>query len=445
MPAAAQAVLTSWSFPPWATALNLLTALLYTRGWIELRPVMPGRFTTLRLASFLGGLATLEIALASPIDAFDPFFLTDHMLQHMLLMMIVPPLVLLGDPPIPLLRGLPRWIRRNVLGPFLSWPAIVRLGQLLTHPAVGLFAMSLAMIGWHLPAPYELALRSSGWHEVEHATFLVTSLLFWWPVCQPWPSRPRWPRWTMPLYLLLADFVNTALSAFLTFSGRVFYPSYLDVPRLGGISAQNDQVAAGAMMWVVGSFAFLVPAAVITAKLLSPSPPAPHVRRLRAPHRSLLQRAVLPALTLVLPLAALAYAWLTPNRIDIDEDVVRLQDVAGPFRISVFAEPGSLPAGDSDVAVLVQGRDSGEVILDAVVDLAVQPINRSSSEGSGEAGIVRATREQAANRLLAAGTVDLPNPGLWELRVSVRRGSDQGTVSASFEVEPSESKPGGLP
>src|SRR5208282_6140295 len=128
MSAAAQAVLASWSFPPWATALNLLTALLYIRGWIELRPVMPGRFTALRLASFLGGLATLEIALASPIDAFDPFFLTDHMLQHMLLMMIVPPLALLGDPPIPLLRGLPRWIRRNVLGRFLGWPAIVRLG-----------------------------------------------------------------------------------------------------------------------------------------------------------------------------------------------------------------------------------------------------------------------------------------------------------------------------
>ena len=406
---------------------------------------MPGRFTALRLASFLGGLATLEIALASPIDAFDPFFLTDHMLQHMLLMMIVPPLALLGDPPIPLLRGLPRWIRRNVLGRFLGWPAIVRLGQLLTHPVVGLFAMSLAMIGWHLPGPYELALRSAGWHEVEHATFLVTSLLFWWPVCQPWPSRPRWPPWTMPLYLLLADFVNTALSAFLAFSGRVFYPSYLDVPRLAGISAQNDQVAAGAMMWVIGSFAFLVPAVVITVKLLSPSSPAPRVRRLRASHRSLLQRAVLPALTLTLPLAALAYAWLTPDRIDIDEDVVRLQDVAGPFRVSLFAEPGSLPAGESDIAVLVQDRDSGEVILDAAVGLAVQPIDGSSSESRSEARVVRATREQAANRLLAAATVDLPSPGSWELRVSVRRGSDEGTVSAKLEVEPPKSKHGGSP
>jgi putative membrane protein len=73
---------------------------------------------------------------------------------------------------------------------------------------------------------YELALRSPGWHEVEHACFLGTSLLFWFPVIQPWPSPSRASRWAMLPYLVGADLVNTALAASLTFSGRVIYPSY---------------------------------------------------------------------------------------------------------------------------------------------------------------------------------------------------------------------------
>jgi putative membrane protein len=427
MQSVVQAALASWSFPPAVTALNLLTALLYIRGWIELRRVMPGRFTPGRLACFLSGIAALQIALASPIDTFDPFLLTDHMLQHMFLMVIVPPLVLLGDPLIPLLRGLPRWIARNVLGPFLSWPALARLGALLIDPPVALLLLSVAMVGWHLPAPYELALRSPGWHEIEHACFLVASLLFWWPVIQPWPSRPHWPRWAMPVYLLLGDFVNSVISAFLVFSGRVLYPWYLAVPRLGGFSAQNDQVAAGGVMWVIGSFAFLIPAAIVTMKLLSPRPPAVERRRLHAPVGSRLRRSVLPALMLALPLAAIAYAWLAPDTVDLDGDVVRLQGASGAFQVTVFGEPGSLAAGPADLAVLVQDRNSGEVVLDADVDLAVQ-------SAGGTPMVVRATHEQSTNKLLEAATVDLPAAGSSDLRVSVRRGSDEGTVATTLEV-----------
>jgi putative membrane protein len=429
MPSVAQAALASWSFPPVVTALNLLTALLYLRGWGELRRVMPGRFTRWRLACFLGGIAALEIALASPIDTFDPFLLTDHMIQHMFLMVIVPPLVLLGDPLIPLLRGLPRSIARNGLGPFLSWPALRRLGALLVDPPVALLLLSLAMVGWHLPAAYELALRSPGWHEVEHACFLVASLLFWWPVIEPWPSRPHWPAWAIPVYLLLGDFVNSVISAFLAFSERVLYPSYLAVPRLGGISAQNDQVAAGAVMWVIGSLAFLIPAAIITAQLLSPHPPARDLRRAVVPPASRLRRLVLPALMLVLPLGAIAYAWLTPDTVDLDGDVVRLQGGAGPFQVSVFGEPGSLPAGPTDWAVLVQAPDSGSVILDADVDLSVQ-------SAGGRGTVVRATRQQSTNKLLKAAALDIPASGPWTLCVRVRLGTSQGALATTWDVAP---------
>ena len=426
MPSAFQAALASWSFPPVVTALDLLTALLYIRGWSELRRVMPARFAPWRLACFLCGLAALEIALASPIDTFDPFLLYDHMLQHMFLMVIVPPLVLLGDPLIPLLRGLPRWLARHVFGPFLTWAPLSNLGAWLVDPPVALVLLSLAMVGWHLPAPYELALRSPGWHEIEHACFLVASLLFWWPVIEPWPSRRRWPAWAMPVYLLLCDFVNSVVSAFLVFSGRLLYPWYAAVPRLGGLSAQNDQVAAGGVMWVIGSFGFLIPAAIITVKLLSPQPPAAaRNRRIHPFAPSRLRRSILPALTLALPLAALACAWLAPDTVDIDGDVVRLHDVSGPFDVSVFGDPGPLGGGPADFAVLVQDKNSGAVILDADVDLVAQP-------AAGPATVVRATRAQSTNKLMEAATLDLPASRPLKLSVQVHRGNAEGRVETTL-------------
>jgi hypothetical protein len=192
------------------------------------------------------------------------------MVQHLLLMVVAPPLILLGSPTIPLLRGLPRWAARDALGPFLNWPFLERLGRTLTHPAFCWVAMAVAMLGWHVPAAYELALRSPGWHEVEHACFFITSLLFWWPVIQPWPSSPQWPRWVIPIYLLLGDVVNTILSGFLCFSNRILYPTYAVAPRIFDLAPLDDQVAAGAIMWFVGSLAFLGPAVILTVQLLSP-------------------------------------------------------------------------------------------------------------------------------------------------------------------------------
>ena len=431
MSPAAQAVLASWSFPPFLTALNVLTALLYIRGWIPLHEAMPGRFTPWRLVCFLSGVAILQIALASPIDTFDSFLLTSHMLQHMLLVMVIPPLLLLGDPAIPLLKGLPNWISRDVLGPFLISPALARLGHQLTHPVVGLSLMTVAILGWHVPALYELALRSPGWHEVEHSCFLVTSLLFWWPVIQPWPSRPHWSRWAIILYLLLGEFVNAVPSAFLAFSERVLYRSYLAVPRLAGISAQNDQVAAGVLMWVIGSLAFLIPAALLTMGLLSPEPAAssPESKPARLDFRV---RSYALLLTFALPLAIAIYGWLTPQAVDTDGAVVRLQGAAGPFLASVFTSP-TLHAGASDVSVLVQDRDSGKIILDATVDLDAKP-----TAGTVAATRAHPERQRSTNKLLEAATLDLESPGPWELDVSIHRGSDEGSLSTHLNVETSD-------
>ncbi|HEV3037758.1 MAG TPA: cytochrome c oxidase assembly protein [Candidatus Angelobacter sp.] len=247
-----------------------LTALVYAKGWLRIRRLLPALIPIWRLAAFFSGLLSLWIAIGSPLSAFDDVSLSAHMVQHLLLMTVTPPLLLLGTPSIPLLRGLPQWIVKGAVGPFLRWSPVKRLGRFLTHPAICWFAATVALIGWHVPAAFELALRSDSWHEVEHISFLSTSLLFWWPAVQPFPSGTTWSRWSIPLYLFFATLPGGALGAFLTFCDRILYPSYAAAPRLFGISPLEDQVIAGALMWVFGTFVYTVPAVVITFQLLSP-------------------------------------------------------------------------------------------------------------------------------------------------------------------------------
>ena len=273
MSSAAQAVLASWSVPFWATLSVLLTAILYVRGWKSLVYLRSTALPNWRLACFLAGVASFWIAIASPLDPFANFLLTAHMIQHLLMMLVAPPLILLGSPQNPLLLGLPRWAVRDALGPFLTWQSLRRLAHVVTHPAFSWFAAALALLGWHIPAAYGLALTSPGWHDLEHACLFGTSLLFWWPVVQPWPSTPRWPRWAIPAYLLCGDIVTTALAGVLCFSDRLLYPAYAAAPRLFGVSELSDQVTAGAIMWVFGSFILLSAAVIVTVRQLDPSMP----------------------------------------------------------------------------------------------------------------------------------------------------------------------------
>jgi putative membrane protein len=264
----AQIILESWSAPIGVNLSLCLAALVYTIGWLRLRIVFPNLISPWRLAAFLAGIVSLWIAIGSPLEAFDDVSLSVHMVQHLLLMAIAPPLILLGAPTLPLLRGLPRTIRRAV-GRFLRCPPAQWLGRVLTDPAVCWIAATVALIIWHIPAAFELALRSDSWHKIEHACFFATSLLFWWPVIQPFPSVARWPGWSIPLYLFLATLPGGALGAFLTFCDRVLYPSYGYAPVVFLLSPLEDQVFAGALMWVFGTFIYTVPAVMITVRLLS--------------------------------------------------------------------------------------------------------------------------------------------------------------------------------
>jgi putative membrane protein len=120
-----------------------------------------------------------------------------------------------------------------------------------------------------MPAVFTLGLQSEAWHAVEHACFLGSGFLFWWPVVQPWPSVPRWPRWSMLGYLFLATLPCDILSAFLAFCDRVVYTGYLSAPKQFGISALEDQQCAGALMWACVTIVYLLAAAILTTRLLS--------------------------------------------------------------------------------------------------------------------------------------------------------------------------------
>src|SRR5262249_20972513 len=191
------AFLRSWPFAPWLLIALTLTAWVYSRGWLILRRRDPRSWHEGQLAAFLGGLAALFLALASPVEPFAALLLQIHMLQHLLLMMVAPPLLWLGAPLFPLLRGLPRPIRTHWAAPLFRSPPLRPLCARLTHPLTALPLFIGATWFWHLPAVYDGALRSDALHYLQHACFLGTALLFWYPVVRPYPSRPAWSPWLL--------------------------------------------------------------------------------------------------------------------------------------------------------------------------------------------------------------------------------------------------------
>ena len=262
-----------WSIPIPLTMFLVLVAFFYARGWLHLQKAFP-RFITLgHITAFTGGIISIWIAVASPLAALDDELLTVHMVQHLLLMAVAPPLILLGRPALSLLHGMPKSFVQDTVGPFLRWAPVRRLGKIITYPVFCWIAATMTVIGWHLPALFALGLRSAWWHEIQHASYLLAGFLFWWPVIEPWPSVSRPTNWFVPLYLFLATLPCDALSAFLTFCDRVVYPSYLSAPHPFPISALQDQEWAGVLMWVCVTFIYMAPALVLTVRILSPAVP----------------------------------------------------------------------------------------------------------------------------------------------------------------------------
>lgn len=268
----ASAELLSWNLDFRVIAILILLAAIYLRGWLRIRQLIRRTDDGQRLLFFLSGLFLIFLALDSPLDALDGLYLAAHMTQHLLLMMFAPALILLGHPMVPLLRGLPKaWVKEGV-GPFLTWRPLRSFFATISAPPPALTIFAVSTVAWHLPVLYELALHSPAWHQVQHACFFWTGVLFWWPVIRPMPGKSKWPVWTGIPYLMFADFLNTALSALFVFSGKVLYPSYGAV-EMNGWTLKQDQTLAGAIMWVPGEMIFLIPVVTIAMRLVwSPRP-----------------------------------------------------------------------------------------------------------------------------------------------------------------------------
>ena len=250
------------------TLILVLTALAYLRGWLSLRSSLVKRDSVSRAFSFLIGLLLIWAAVASPMAALDHELLTVHMLQHLLLMTLAPPLIWLAAPVGPVLDGLPRFVK-SLLVPLWQSRVTTTLANTLGSPKFAWLAACAALVGWHIPTFFALGMQSAGWHLFEQLSFLATALLFWWPVVQP-SAGPSRQDLSMILYLFFATLPCDILSGFLVFSDRVVYPMYFSSSHLLGFSPLVDQQCAAALMWTCVTIVYFVAGAILTVRLLSP-------------------------------------------------------------------------------------------------------------------------------------------------------------------------------
>jgi putative membrane protein len=247
----------------------VFVSFIYMRGWRRMLGVSATTIPAWRAASFLFGVSLVWAALGSPLVAYDHELLTVHMIQHLLLMTFAPALILLGEPLIAFWHGLPR-PGKVVVGRLSQRPLAQWFGWGVSRPALCWTISALTLIGWHVPALFALGMHSEVWHSIEQASFLVAGFLFWIPVIQPWPGVSMGPQWSTLLYLFLATLPCDILSGFLVFSDRVAYPVYFSMPRHLGFSVLEDQQCAAALMWTCVTLVYLVPAAILSTRLLSP-------------------------------------------------------------------------------------------------------------------------------------------------------------------------------
>jgi putative copper resistance protein D len=220
-----------------------VSAMLYVGATARVRARWPLR----RTAAFLAGLACVLVATDSGIGAYDDQLLSIHMVQHMLLLLVAPLLLLAGRPLILALRALPARRRRALAA------GLYRLAPVL-RPAVCLATFSAVLVLTHLPAFYDATLRHPAVHEAEHALYLIAGLLLWWPLLDADPVPAHRLSGLGRLVYLLATMPPMAIvGAYLNRHPTLVYPPYGAPARAMGISAVVDQQQAGAIMWVAGS------------------------------------------------------------------------------------------------------------------------------------------------------------------------------------------------
>ena len=213
-----------------------------------------------RTWAYMAGLAAIVVALCSPIEAYEGELFSVHMVQHMLLELVAAPLLLLGAPMTLALRAASPPVRGGLLRVLHS-----RAIAALTFPLLSWVLFAGVNWGWHFSSLYNQALENPPLHYLEHASFLVAALLFWWPVVGADPGRWRLPYPARLFYLFLAMPQNSFLGVALMSAPAVLYEHYATNGRQWGPTVLGDQNLGGILMWVFGDVAFLVGMAAVVA------------------------------------------------------------------------------------------------------------------------------------------------------------------------------------
>jgi putative membrane protein len=242
----------SWTSGSIHPEVVLATGLL-AAGWAWAWWAHGGRPRPGQAARFAGALLALLLALNGPLhDLSDWYLFSAHMVQHLVLTLVVPPL---------LLTGVPGWMLDALLRPCLARRVPAAVVRTLTRPLPAFAVYAVALIGWHLPGPTTVALEIHGWHVVEHLALLVGSVLGWWPIVSPSRRLPPLPYAARLLYLFVFGMPMTVVAAMITAAEQVLYPFYAAAPRVVDLTPLADQRLGGVIMWVPSG---LVPLAAFT-------------------------------------------------------------------------------------------------------------------------------------------------------------------------------------
>lgn len=266
----ARALLSSWELRLEVLIVIVPLGVLYLVGWRRLRRLSAQHKLAngWRLASYLGGLGIIAIALMSPIDRLGGQLFFMHMVQHMMLMMLAAPLLLLADPFPFFVWSLPVYLRPPVARLFERDSIFRRLLAKATQPGVAWLIFITIYLGWHDANAYNAALYYDWVHNIQHITFFLASLIYWWPVigCAP-HIHPRFPAWGKLAYLIGTIPPNMFIGVSIAFSSTIIYTYYLTVPRVLSFTALQDQQLAGAIMWIQGSEMYIATALIVLARL----------------------------------------------------------------------------------------------------------------------------------------------------------------------------------
>jgi putative copper resistance protein D len=252
-----------WAWPPVVTVAVALVALLWVRATRQVAREHPGNpYPRRRTVSFAAALLLVLLALQSGIERYDTTLFSMHMVQHLILLFPVPILLLQAGPVTLLLRvASPRW-RARILAVLQS-----RAVGVISHPLVGWTLLVAVMWGTHLSVMFETALEDEFIHNMEHALYLSTALLFWAPIFSVDPIRHRLRGGSALAYLITQMPQNSFLGVAIMFSSTPLYPHYVSLQRAWGPTPLEDQQLAGAIMWLVGDALFLAAIFVVLAAL----------------------------------------------------------------------------------------------------------------------------------------------------------------------------------